>query len=435
VIEIAAGKAKQYTIVIKWAGASVQPMRYDSVYTMGTQITAATPLGFIQSIYDPQQVLQHIMLTSNQVQASIQGGTGHKTAFIQLRQGEMVWWFPLCFEVKQPVEIIPANEASDQYLRFRIKNNNGAAVNGKIIVNPGSPTWQQATQLQANAISQEFSIPGSYLAPGSNRIRVEWDDGQQHTDTMMMNWQVSANTTSRFEKIDLSSYYNDKVTNIFKQNYLSPRPQSTTLQLPVQGIGNWCYPLVQPVIDDAGLRKAAVNNEFVLPQHIPLATPADTLAKNILFTSKWDNYPDSAVVPLAGQAKHIYYLLAGSTNPMQTRLVNGELRVHYKDGSIDTLVLMNPQNWWPIEQDYFIDGVGFTTDAPRPLRLHLKTGKVYSTPAEYITIKGFSNKAIDGGAATILDMPLDHNKELQSVSLHTLANDVVIGLMSITLAR
>jgi hypothetical protein len=43
--------------------------------------------------------------------------------------------------------------------------------------------------------------------------------------------------------------------------------------------------------------------------------------------------------------------------------------------------------------------------------------------------------AIDGGAATILDMPLDHNKELQSVSLHTLANDVVIGLMSVTLTR
>jgi hypothetical protein len=120
---------------------------------------------------------------------------------------------------------------------------------------------------------------------------------------------------------------------------------------------------------------------------------------------------------------------------MQTRLVNGELRVHYKDGSVDTLTLTNPQNWWPIEQDYFIDSVGFTTDAPRPLRLHLKTGKVYTTAAEYTTIKGFSNKAIEGGAATILDMPLDHNKELQSVSLHTFANDVVIGLMSVTLAR
>ena len=345
-----------------------------------------------------------------------------------------MWWFPLCFEVTRPVEIIPASEVNDQHIRFRIKNN-GAAVNGNIIVNRGSTAWQQAIQLAANAISGDISVPAAYLVPGSNHIWVEWDEGRSHTDTSMLNWNIQASTASKFEKIDLSGYYNDKVTNIFKQSYLSPRPQSTTLQLPVQGIGNWCYPLIQPVIDDAGLRKAAINNEFVLPQHIPFATPTDTLAKNILFTSKWDNYRDSAVVPLTGHAKHIYYLLAGSTNPMQTRLVNGELRVHYKDGSIDTLILTNPQNWWPIEQDYFIDSVGFTTDAPRPLRLHLKTGKVYTTAAEYTTIKGFSNKAIDGGAATILDMPLDHNKELQSVSLHTFANDVVIGLMSVTLAR
>jgi hypothetical protein len=433
VIEITTGKAKQYTIVIKWAGAAVQPMRYDSILAAGAQLTAATPAGFIQSIYDPQQVLQNIMLTSNQVQATIQSGAGHKTAFIQLRQGEMVWWFPLRIEVKQPVAIIAAADVNDAGIRFNIKNR-GAAVTGKIIVNAGEHAWQQSIQLPANGTTAEISVPAAHLVPGSNRIRVEWGEGL-HADTVIMNWQVKAGADSKFEKIDLSKHFNDKVTNIFKQTYLSPRPQSTTLQLPVQGIGNWCYPLVQPVIDDAGFRKLAVNNEFVLPQHIPLATPADTLAKNIVFTSKWDNYPDSVVVPLTGHAKHAYYLLAGSTNPMQTRLINGELRIHYTDGTVDTLALRNPENWWPVEQDYYIDGVGFTTGAPRPLRVQLKTGNVYTTQSEYTSIKGFTNMAIDGGAATILDMPLDHNKELQSVRLHTFANDVVIGLMSVTLVR
>jgi hypothetical protein len=428
-LDINAGKAKQYTIVIKWAGTPVQPMRYDSVYAMGAQLTAVTPAGFIQSIYDPQQVLQNIMLTSNQLQATIQGPTGHKTAFIQLRQAEMVWWFPLCFEVKQPIEIIPNNNANDKGLLCYVKNN-GPAISVKVIVN----NLEVKRELPANSTIGMNDGQITALVPGTNRIRVEWANGQQ-IDSIIMNWQVTANEHSQFEKIDLTKYYNDKVTNIFRQAYLSPRPQAPTLQLPTQGIGNWCYPLVQPVIDDAGLRKAAVNNEFMLPQHIPLATPADTLAKNIAFTSKWDNYPDSVVVPLSGYASHAYYLLAGSTNPMQTRLVNGELRIHYKDGTSDTLALVNPQNWWPIEQDYFIDGVGFTTDAPRPLRLQLKTGKLYTTTQEYTTIKGFSNMAIDGGAATILDMPLDHNKELQSVSLHALANDVVIGLMSVTLTR
>jgi hypothetical protein len=373
------------------------------------------------------------MLTSNQVQATIQSNAGHKTAFIQLRQGEMVWWFPLGFEVKQPVEIIATPEAADQNLRFNIKNN-GDAIAAKLIVNPDTQSFVQPIQLKAKVITETISVPATYLVPGSNLIRIEWGEGQ-HIDTTLLNWQVQAATSSTFEKIDCSRYFNDKVTNIFKQSYLSPRPTSPTLQLPMQGIGNWCYPLVQPVIDDAGLRKAAVNNEFMLPQHIPFATPADTLAKNIVFTSKWDNYPDSAVIPLSGYAKHVYFILAGSTNPMQTRLLNGELHVHYKDGAVDTLALVNPQNWWPIEQDYFIDGLAFTTDAPRPLRLQLKTGKTYSTPQEYTILKGFSNKAVEGGAATILDMPLDNSKELESVRLHTYANDVVIGVMAITLTR
>jgi hypothetical protein len=433
VIELATGKAKQYTIVIKWAGTLIQPMRYDSVLAMGTQITAATPAGFIQSIYDPQQVLQNIMLTSNQVQATIQGARGHKTAFIQLRQGEMVWWFPLGFEVKQPIEIVAPPEANEQNLRFNIKNN-GDALAAKIIVNPGVQSFVQPIQLPAKAMSDAVSIPGKYLVPGSNRIRIEWGEGH-HLDTTLLNWQLQAAADSKFETIYCVKYFNDKVTNIFKQSYLSPRPTSPTLQLPTQGIGNWCYPLVQPVIDDAGLRRAAVNNEFILPQHIPFKTPADSLAKNIVFTSKWDNYPDSAVIPLTGYAKHAYYILAGSTNTMQTRLLNGELRVHYKDGSVDTLRLVNPQNWWPIEQDYFIDGLAFTTDAPRPLRIQLKTGKAYTTPQDYTTIKGYSNKAIDGGAATVLDMPLNAGKELESIRLHTFANDVVIGLMGITLTR
>jgi hypothetical protein len=36
----------------------------------------------------------------------------------------------------------------------------------------------------------------------------------------------------QYEKIDLKNYFNDKVTNIFKNQYLSPRPSVPTLQLP-----------------------------------------------------------------------------------------------------------------------------------------------------------------------------------------------------------
>lgn len=239
-----------------------------------------------------------------------------------------------------------------------------------------------------------------------------------------------------FEKIDLTSSFNDTVTNIFRRKYLSPRPVSPTLQLPVQGIGNWAYHSVQVNISDSGLRTAAgIRNEFITSTGIPFQTPGDTGSRNIVFTSMWDNYPDSVIIPLTGNSSHAYFLMAGSTNPMQSRMINGKIIVNYMDGSSSALELKNPENWWPIEQDYYTDGYAFTTDAPGPIRIALKTGKEISKDYKYSSIRGFSNFGIDGGAATVLDIPLDAQKPLKNLIVRTMANDVVIGLMAATLVR
>jgi len=241
---------------------------------------------------------------------------------------------------------------------------------------------------------------------------------------------------SNFEKIDLVNYFNDDVNNIFKNQYLSPRPKTTTLQLSTQGIGNWAYPLTTVSISDSGLRKRAGDkNEIITGEGVPFATPSVINSKNIVFTSQWDNYPKQVAIPLKGKSTHAYFLMAGSTNPMQSRMVNGEIVVEYRDKTSDTLQLKNPENWWPIEQDYYVDGYAFTTGAAKPLRLYLKTGEDSRTFDKFITIRGFSNRGIDGGAATVLNMALNPKKELKSLQLRTLANDVVIGLMSVTLIR
>jgi hypothetical protein len=120
---------------------------------------------------------------------------------------------------------------------------------------------------------------------------------------------------------------------------------------------------------------------------------------------------------------------------MQSRFINGLVKVNYTDGSQDILELKNPENWWPIEQDFVNDGFAFTTDAPKPYRLYLKTGEITKDFKNYTSIKGFSNKAVDGGAATLLDMPLNPNKKLKNLVLVSRANDVVIGLMALTLTN
>lgn len=357
-ISIEAPYNKVYDVVINWKGGTFRKMYTKPSYNSGDALNIIIAKGEMVSIYDPQGVLSQIDKKERTLQ-SIVKGEGNKTFFIQMKQGELSWWYPVELNIKP-------------------KESN----------------------------KKDF------------------------------NWDIPLDKSQRTETISLSSFFNAKVTDIFNYEYLSPRPKTVTLQLPKQGIGNWCYPNVSVQIDDKGLReKAKQTGKITTPNGVPFQTPSDENQKNIIFTSMWDNFPESINIPLSGKASHAYFMLAGTTNPMQSRIVNGEIKIEYTDGTSEVLPLKNPENWWPIEQDYFIDGLAFTTDAPRPPRVYFKTGEISRDFKDFKTIKGFSSYGVDGGAGTILELPLDKNKTLKNLTLKTIANDVVIGLMSVTLIR
>ncbi len=228
--------------------------------------------------------------------------------------------------------------------------------------------------------------------------------------------------------------FNASVTDIFRNRYLSPRPDCTTLQIPVQGIGEWCHPKQTAEIDDSGLRALAGERGTIdTSLGIPFRTPAE--GPNILYTSLWDNYPTTAAVPLEGRASHAYLLLAGSTNHMQYDIANGLVAVEYADGTEQQLELVNPLNWAPIEQDFYFDEGAFALPEGvlPPYRLHLGSGRVSRRLGDELGIEGVYGRQIDGGAATLVDLRLDPAKELRRLRLETLSNDVVIGLMAVTL--
>ena len=244
--------------------------------------------------------------------------------------------------------------------------------------------------------------------------------------------------------IDMSKLWNANVDDIFRNKYLSPRPPYTTLQIPWQGIGQWCLPQRTAHIEDDGLRAKSVKGLFDTGIGVSFLTPAT--GPNIAYTSLWDNYPDRVVVPLKGKASYACLLLAGSTNNMQSRIDNGIVCVEYRDGSCDTLHLENPINWCPIEQEYYIDQLAFTTASLRPYRVHLGSGTVARELAPIIGTGAFENsvpgnpdsaepRVIDCGAAEILKMPLNPRKRLRRLTLRTLSNDVVMGLMAVTLLK
>jgi hypothetical protein len=63
----------------------------------------------------------------------------------------------------------------------------------------------------------------------------------------------------------------------------------------------------------------------------------------------------------------------------------------------------------------------------------LGTGTVSRNLGKELNIKGVYGREIPGGAAQMLRMSLDPNRKLKSITVRTLSNDVVIGVMGITL--
>ena len=239
--------------------------------------------------------------------------------------------------------------------------------------------------------------------------------------------------TDRLETVNMDAKWNSNVGDIFKNFYLSPRPKVTTLTIPAHGIGEWCHPEFTANINDVALRRQVKDQVFTTELGIPFRTPAK--GRNIAYTSLWDNYPDAVTIPLQGKASHAYLLMAGSTNHMQSRIDNGQIVVTYTDGTTDTLPLYNPHNWCPIEQDYYEDGLAFHAAQPRPFRLDFATLSVSREQMPMGERYGYQQRDFAKGAGVILDMPLDPQKTLQSLTVRTLSNDIVVGLMGITLQR
>lgn len=333
--------------------------------------------------------------------------------------GKPATWTLVENSISRPILSVVIPASSDEKVEINIEWG------GEVL---GSPTKSQIEAVSAEAPvcfvpMQQGDM--KWWVPVDNPLSADKDDSIQFSAFAKVN-------SSKCEPVVMDEQFNSAVTDIFRNEYLSPRSPYTTLQIPKQGIGEWCHPLHTVDIDDSGLRSSVQKGVLNTKLGVPFRTPAE--GPNIAFTSLWDNYPDSLTVSLKGKASRAYLLMAGSTNHMQCHIDNGLIRVYYKDGTCDKMALRNPDNWAPIEHIFFEDGLAFNRHAPALYRLRLKTGEISNNFGEELGFPGASRE-LDGGAAILLEMPLNPDKKLSHLVLETLSNDVVIGLMGITLQR
>jgi hypothetical protein len=211
-IAVIAGKEKNITIKITWAGEDFEKITLGKTFLAGERGSINLSKATCLMVVDPQQVFRETFVSKDRVGFIVGEKEGIGTVFLRVKQGDASWNMP-------------------------------------VTINRNTVT-----------VGYAYKLPED---PG-------------------------------FLTVDLQPYFNDKVTQIFKNKYLSPRPIAPTLQIPWQGIGNWCYPLTDANINDSGTRvKAGVANMIYLDK-IPFATPSAMDAKNIIYTSQWDNYPKNA---------------------------------------------------------------------------------------------------------------------------------------------
>jgi len=120
-------------------------------------------------------------------------------------------------------------------------------------------------------------------------------------------------------------------------------------------------------------------------------------------------------VPVDKEGDAAWFLICGTTNPMQTRIANGVIRLLYADGTVDALELVPPLNFWTLcplrdsDYDYKIDAFCLPAEPPATVQL--------------------------GGncRAMLLNRRLKSGVRLDRVELETLSPEVIIGLMGLTI--
>ena len=333
-----------------------------------------------------------------------------------------------------------------QPLKIIVRTNAGC---GAYMDTEGSAAETQTITVERNLLPK----PPTYPEIPSSRNDVCSDDYLRRMGLE----DITPNAAGRHEMIDLTASYNANLNDIFRNRYESPRPPYTTLQIPVQGIGEWCHPKTTAEIDDSGLRACATPLQgsdklgvYDTGKGLSFLIPRQGI--NIVFSSLWDNYPDEVSVPISTKSRSYnaaYLMMAGTTNNMQSRIDNALVMAEYEDGSCDTLRLENPINWPTINEEFIFDGKAFWSAPVMPLRFRLDNGRVgrQINAMELLSVIpskhdgkekkiGDNNRyAIDKGAGVILKMPLDSARKIRAIRVKTLSNDIVVGLMAVTLEK
>jgi hypothetical protein len=242
------------------------------------------------------------------------------------------------------------------------------------------------------------------------RVKADDFDAWLAADFLIEEKQVSKklvssekSTTSKFEPMDISRYFNSSLMELHTLEYKSPRPKGYSIGVRLNGryAWEWNHAGHNAIkIDDTALRQS--KGIFKTSSGIRFSVPQN--GHDIACASIWDNFPTIIDVPLKGKANELALLFIGVTNAMQSWVENARFIVTYDDGAREIVNLTHPKNF----DDWLVPA------------LQAENETVYFSDYNH----GIVQRII-----------LEPQKELSKISIEAVANEVIVGLLGISIRR
>jgi len=260
-------------------------------------------------------------------------------------------------------------------------------------------------------------------------LHLKIENKLQESEEADKNPSVNTMKGVSWETVDIAGQFNADIRMIYKQKYLSPRPNTVSVRLGTDGYSPWTFPHWKskvPEIQLDSIGRYLQNNNLVVPQGIPFKW--NSVDKNSAFVSLWDNYPNRISFDVnRRKGRFISFLVGGSTNVMQCHIENATISIRYEDGKTDTIRLVPPVNYWnlcPITSTATASGQG---------------GRTYYTSLidKFCMPKVFPETVNMGKNCTVMliNRRLRDDVGIESVSLECLSQEVVVGMMGISIGK
>jgi len=210
-------------------------------------------------------------------------------------------------------------------------------------------------------------------------------------------------TDKPFETIDISKYFNETIEKVLFEKYLEPRPKTHSIRTFINGRYGWEW-------NHGGHNKVIVKAEnlrnagglVTTKSGIPFITPSEN--ENLACVSIWENFPTEMSIDLAGCGEELAVMFIAGTNCMQTHVENARITVEYKDGESENVSLILPENI----DDWLIPAI--------------------QSENETFYFSDYNH-------AIVQRIKLKGEKELKCIKFEAVANEVILGVMGVSIAR